>query len=165
MYQKIFVAVDGSDTSKRALAEALRMARFTGGSLCAAVVIDTVAPLGVGMTYVPAELLDAYREDALKLLRTVRSEAEAAGVHCDTELLELLDIADDVASCLQRCAQQCGAELAVLGTHGRRGVRRAMIGSVAERFVRLADCPVLLVRGTVPVVAGATIATSAAAGE
>jgi nucleotide-binding universal stress UspA family protein len=56
-------------------------------------------------------------------------------------------VTDSVADGLQRCASRLGVQLVVLGTHGRRGVRRMLLGSVAEEFVRKADCPVLLVRG------------------
>lgn len=146
MYRKILVAVDGSETSKLALAEALRVARFAQGEVRVACVVDTIAPLGMGVTYVPAELLEAYREAGAQRLAEARAEAGAAGVPCSTELLELQGVTDDIADCLQRCAARYGAELAVLGTHGRRGVRRAMLGSVAERFVRHASCPALLVR-------------------
>jgi nucleotide-binding universal stress UspA family protein len=147
MYDKILMAFDGSASSKRALAEALRMAQLTGAQLCVAHVVDAVAPFGMGLTYVPVELLSAYREDAQKQLDAARAEAEAAGVNCETQLLELAGISETVANCLQRFAKHFGAQLVVLGTHGRRGVRRAFLGSVAEEFVRETDCPVLLVRG------------------
>jgi len=147
MYEKILIAFDGSETSKMALAEALRIARLTGGQLCVVHVIDVVAPFGMGLTYVPAELLGSYREDAKERLKAARSEAQAAGVKCETQLLEVTGITQSVADCLQGCASRFGAQLVVLGTHGRRGVRRAILGSVAEEFVRNADCPVLLVRG------------------
>jgi len=147
MYERILIALDGSETSKRALAEALRMAQLTGARLCVAHVIDAVEPFGMGLTYVPIELLAAYREDAKKLLEAARADAKAAGVICETELLEVQDVTDSVASCLHRCASRIGAQLVVLGTHGRRGVRRTWLGSVAEEFVRGAECPVLLVRG------------------
>ncbi|HEY4803726.1 MAG TPA: universal stress protein [Paraburkholderia sp.] len=147
MYEKILIAFDGSETSKLALAEALRMARLTGGRLCVAHVIDVVAPFGMGLTYVPVELLTSYREEAKKQLAAARSEAQAAGVNCETQLLEVHGVTQSVADCLQGCASSFGAQLVVLGTHGRRGVRRALLGSVAEAFVRNAECPVLLVRG------------------
>jgi nucleotide-binding universal stress UspA family protein len=147
MYEKILVAIDGSETSKRALAEALRMAQLTGGQLGVAHVIDVVAPLGMGLTYVPVELLASYRGDARQQLEAARSEAKAAGVKCETQLLEVGGISESVADCLQACAARFSAQLVVLGTHGRRGVRRAFLGSVAEEFVRKAECPVLLVRG------------------
>lgn len=147
MYERILAAFDGSETSNLALAEALRMAQLTGGQLYVAHVIDVVAPLGMGLTYVPVELLASYREEARKLLEAARAEAKAAGVKCETELLEVGGVTQSVADCLQACASRIDAQLVVLGTHGRRGVRRAFLGSVAEEFVRKAECPVLLVRG------------------
>ena len=128
MYEKILVAVDGSETSKQALAEAVRMAKMTGGQLCVAHVIDVVAPLGMGLTYVPAELLASYRDEAKAQLEAARSEAKAAGVKCETQLLELSTVTQGVADCLQDCASRFGAQLVVLGTHGRRGVRRRGAG-------------------------------------
>jgi nucleotide-binding universal stress UspA family protein len=64
----------------------------------------------------------------------------------DTEIVETQGIAEDIASALLRCVQRRGADLVVMGTHGRRGLRRMVLGSVAERFVRYTTCPVLLVR-------------------
>jgi nucleotide-binding universal stress UspA family protein len=147
MYEKILVAFDGSATSRQALAEALRLARAAGAHLCVAHVIDIAAPMGMGLTYVPADLIDSYRNEAKRQLEVARSEAKAAGVNCETELLEVQSVTDSVAECLHRCAERYGAQLVVIGTHGRRGVKRAFLGSVAEAFVRTADCPVLLVRG------------------
>lgn len=147
MYEKILVAFDGSETSKHALGEALRVARLTGAQLYVAHVIDILAPFGMGLTYVPAELIAAYREGAKRVLELARSEAKAAGMDCETELLQLQGVTDSVADCVHRCATRVGAQLVVLGTHGRRGVRRALLGSVAEELVRETDCPVLLVRG------------------
>ncbi|WP_321915636.1 MULTISPECIES: universal stress protein [unclassified Paraburkholderia] len=149
MYEKILVAYDASETSKRALAEAVKLAGLTGAQLRIVHALDIVAPMGVGMglTYVPADTIAAYREDAVIQLEEARAEAQVAGVQCETELLHIEDINDSVAECLQRCASEHGAQLVVLGTHGRRGIKRALLGSVAERFVRSAQCPVLLVRG------------------
>lgn len=148
MYDKILVAIDGSDPSKQALAEALRVARLAGAELRVVHVLDATSPLGMGLTYVPAELLDGYRDNAMKHLARARALAKEANVHCESDLMMLHGINDNVAGCLQRCAVEFGARLVVLGTHGRRGVKRALLGSVAEKFVRSADCPVLLVHGT-----------------
>lgn len=147
MYEKILVAYDGSETSKLALAEALKLAGLTGAQLRIVHALDIVAPMGMGTTYVPADLIESYREDAMKRLDDARAEAKAAGVRCETELIDVQGINDSVAQCLQRCASSNGAQLVVLGTHGRRGIKRALLGSVAEQFVRSAPCPVLLVRG------------------
>jgi nucleotide-binding universal stress UspA family protein len=101
----------------------------------------------IGMAYVPADMIETYRAQAIKLLDEARAIATAAGVSCETEVADVQGVNDSVAECLQRSALIYGAQLAVLGTHGRRGFRRALLGSVAEQFVRLAPCSVLLVRG------------------
>ncbi|WP_322093977.1 universal stress protein [Paraburkholderia bannensis] len=148
MYGKIELAYDGSETSKLALSEALKIARLCGAHLQIVHVLDIVSlmSIGTGLTYVPVEMIDAYRVDALKMLETASSEAKAAGVPCETRLLEVQNMSDGVAQSLERDASSYGAQLVVLGTHGRRGVKRALLGSVAEQFVRIAQCPVLLVR-------------------
>jgi nucleotide-binding universal stress UspA family protein len=63
-----------------------------------------------------------------------------------SEIIETLGIAEDIASCIARYVDAHGVDLVVMGTHGRRGMRRMVLGSVAERFVRHSPCPVLLVR-------------------
>ncbi|MEX3846389.1 universal stress protein [Paraburkholderia sp. BR10882] len=150
MYEKILVAYDGSGTSGLALAEALKLAALAGAQLHIVHALDILAPIGIGMgmAYVPADIMETYREAAIQQLDEAGAEAVAAGVRCETELIEVRDINDTVAQCLQRCASSHGAQLVVLGTHGRRGFKRALLGSVAEQFVRVAPCPVLLVRGT-----------------
>ena len=57
-----------------------------------------------------------------------------------------MPLSADVSSVVARAAAECEADLIVMGTHGRRGVRRALLGSVAESLVRTADRPVLVVR-------------------
>jgi nucleotide-binding universal stress UspA family protein len=64
----------------------------------------------------------------------------------DTEIEETEDAADDIPHCLARCVQRQGAGLVVMGTQGRHGIGRMLLGSVAEAFLRHADVPVLLVR-------------------
>lgn len=154
MYDKIMIAVDGSETSRHALAEGLRLAHFLGSRVCLAHVIDVMPPfgmgIGLGMANLPVELFTSRRDEAHALLDSAQCSAAAAGVGCETDLLELSSPTDGVANCLQRCAARHGAQLAVLGTRGRRGVRRALHGSVAERFARTCACPVLLVRGPEP---------------
>ncbi|MFC0397343.1 universal stress protein [Paraburkholderia rhizosphaerae] len=146
MYEKILVAVDGSETSKQALNEAVRMAALSHGKLHAAYVVDQAALFPYAGYYDPVAMIDAFRRDGRAALDDAATRFAAAGVTGETELIETDSVGEDVAHCLLKCAKRIGAELAVMGTHGRRGVRRAILGSVAERFVRLSECPVLLVR-------------------
>jgi nucleotide-binding universal stress UspA family protein len=146
MYQKILVAVDGSDTSKHALNEAVRVAAMTHGKVHAVYVVDQAALFPYAGYYDPVAMIDAFRRDGRVALDDASARFAAAGVTGEAELVETETVSEDVAHCLLRCAQRFGAELAVMGTHGRRGMQRAILGSVAERFVRLSECPVLLVR-------------------
>ncbi|APR39254.1 universal stress protein [Paraburkholderia sp. SOS3] len=146
MYQKILVAVDGSDTSKQALNEAVRVAAMTHGKVHAVYVVDQAALFPYAGYYDPVAMIDAFRRDGRIALDDASARFAAAGISGEAELVETESVSEDVAHCLHRCAQRFGAELAVMGTHGRRGMQRAILGSVAERFVRLSECPVLLVR-------------------
>ncbi|WNC95062.1 universal stress protein [Paraburkholderia sp. FT54] len=147
MYQKIMVAVDGSETSKQALNEAVRVAALSHGKLHAVYVIDLAAALfPYAGDFDSNVMMDAFRRDGREALEDAEARFAKAGVSGATELVETGHIGEEVAHRLLTCAQRLGADLAVIGTHGRRGVRRAILGSVAERFVRLSECPVLLVR-------------------
>ncbi|KVT61818.1 universal stress protein [Burkholderia ubonensis] len=147
MYTKIMVAVDGSASSKRALEEGLKIARLCGARLFAVHVVDrALLPAYAGRAD-PNALIEGIRRDGVAVLRDVERTIAHAAVNGDTELLETDSVGEDVAECLQRYVVEHAIDLAVAGTHGRRGVRRAILGSCAERFVRESSCPVLLVRG------------------
>ncbi len=146
MYKKILVAVDGSESSRRALSEAVRLAALVEGEVRAVYVIDEPAVFAAAGYFDPAALHQAMEEEAANVLAQAQAAMQAAGVKGDTKIIESIDAGSDVASSLQHAVHEYGAELAVLGTHGRRGVRRMMIGSVAERYLRISSCPVLLIR-------------------
>lgn len=150
MYQNILVAVDGSASSQRALNEAIEMAKLARGKLTALYVLDHSSTFTYAGEYDPRAVVDALRDDAQRVLDDVQKRFTELGVTGDVELIETEGVGEDVASCLQRYAQCRGADLFVMGTHGRRGVRRLVLGSVAERFLRFSTCPVLLMREEVP---------------
>lgn len=148
MYSKIMVAIDGSESSKRALAEAVRLASMAGDAVHVVYVVDKASPY----TYAgySSMLHDLMNRDGRNALRYATETLTEQGVNCETELAETESMSEDIPTCLQRCAQRVGADLVVMGTHGRRGIRRMVLGSVAERFLRFSDCPVLMVRAEEP---------------
>ncbi|HWT38894.1 MAG TPA: universal stress protein [Paraburkholderia sp.] len=150
MYKKILVAVDGSQTSKQAVQQAAKMASLTSGTVHAVYVVDTSPLFSYAGYFDPVVLTDALRNDGRVVLEDAEAACRQSGVACVTELVETEHLNEDVAQTLQRCTERIGAELVVLGTHGRRGMKRLVLGSVAERFVRMSRCPVLLVRGSEP---------------
>jgi nucleotide-binding universal stress UspA family protein len=146
MYANIVVALDGSEASKRALSEAIQLAKLSRGSLTAVYVVDQSAAFTYAGACDPHLLTDAARQVGVTLLHSALAQMRELNVPGDTEIVETQGISEDVPSALLRCVQRRGADLVVMGTHGRRGLRRMVIGSVAERFVRYATCPVLLIR-------------------
>lgn len=147
MYKKILVAVDGSETSKLALAEAVRLAKAFQSTVRAVYIVDSPAMLFDVGYYDPTELRKSFIQAGTTLLGEVEAGLAKEGVAQETTLVETEGIGEDVAGALQREAVKSGADVVVIGTHGRRGLAHAMLGSVAEKFIRQATTPVLLVRG------------------
>lgn len=148
MYKNIFVAIDDSTTSQKALAEAIQIARIQAAQLCIAHAADEslLAQHGMGLgSYIDVERTKtAIRDAAQSLLETAAATAAAAGIAAETRLLEATDkrVAEQIAA----GAEAFGADLIVIGTHGRRGFARLLVGSVAENLLRIATISLLLVR-------------------
>jgi nucleotide-binding universal stress UspA family protein len=91
-----------------------------------------------------ADVFAALREVGAKVLADCESKVRQAGVPVETKLFENLDLS--LCQRVLRLAEEWQADLVVIGTHGRRGVRRLVLGSDAEQIVRTSVVPVLLVR-------------------
>ena len=138
----ILVPTDFSDGSMRAFSTALAMARDSGARLTLLhvehvptnVFPDTIVP-------VLPDLMRELDRSVEEVLDRWRAQAAAAGVDADTRTA-LGGTADEICA----AADEIGADLIVIGTHGRGGLSHALLGSVAEKVVRKAPCPVLTVR-------------------
>ena len=138
---RILVPTDFSDESKGAIRYATRLAERFGASIHLAYVIDSLGDLK-DSEVVP---WNARIEDAILVL-----QRELAGL-ANEEIEELVPVYPHVVSGqpdeeIIALARAYFCDLIIISTHGRRGVSRALIGSVAERVVRHAHCPVLVVR-------------------
>lgn len=146
MYQKILVPVDGSPTSNEGLAEAIKLGRLTGARLRLLHAVDmlsiTLTP-EASMSTSPA-LIDLLKEGGQDVLNKAKAMVLEGGLAADTVLKDTL--AGRVADLVVDEAKHWGADLIVIGTHGRRGVGRLVLGSDAEQVLRLSPVPVLLVR-------------------
>jgi len=147
MYRRILVAIDGSPTATKGLQEALRLARLTQAKLCLLHMVDEILHI-TGF-----ETFEAYAHDVLPRLKAAgllvglleHPLARRAGVEAEERLC--MASADRLCDVLRAQAEAWGADLIVIGTHGRKGVNRMLLGSDAEQVVRTARVPVLLVRG------------------
>jgi len=164
MYQRLLVPVDGSTASNEGLREAVKLAKAAGARLRVIHAIDEFI-YGTGLEVyadVGGQLFAQLREQGEQILQSARAAAEKEGVAVETQLFEQSrgTLADLVVS----EATAWPADLIVLGTHGRRGLRRMVLGSDAEQILRSAPVPVLLVRGHAEPVAGTGVAEPAASG-
>ena len=145
-YKRILVPVDGSPTSNAGLREAIRLARGEGAALRLVHVADQhyVAMMGVDSAAAIEDLIAGVTQAGRRILRNAERLVRKAGLEPSTVLLETLT--GPAADLIVRQAKKWGADLIVIGTHGRRGARRLLMGSDAEQIVRTSPVPVLLVR-------------------
>lgn len=146
MYDRILVPLDGSPTSQRGLQEALTLAVALKSTL---VLLHVLEPYPYDMEFASSDtwesLISGMREQAHRLLDAAQREVRAREVLVETQLVEAPGgrVCDVIVE--QVRTLRCG--LVVIGTHGRRGVSHALMGSDAERVLRLSPEPVLSVRG------------------
>ncbi len=146
MYQRIMVAVDGSDISRRALQEAIQLTRDMDARLVIVHVVDAVDINLAGDFGNFQEVVDATSRGGETLLEEAAATARAAGIEPETRLPVIDTLGQRVAERIVAEAESWPADLLVIGTHGRRGIHHLLLGSVAEGVVRTATRPVLLVR-------------------
>lgn len=145
MYQRILVPIDGSEPAGRALQEAIKLADGRA-QLRLVYVLEEVYPLDAeGYAVIDyAGLREAVRHTGERALAKAAKKVRQSGATVETMLLEAAGAR--VASVIDGEALNWPADLIVIGTHGRSGLSRLLLGSVAEGVVRSASVPVLLIR-------------------
>jgi len=143
MYTRILVPIDGSETAARGLREAIQFATDQKARIRIVHVVDEfvmVSPYAI----VAENTIEALNAAGQSVLANAREIVQAAGVTVDAEMIEAFGSA--AGEHIVKAATEWGADLIVCGTHGRRGLRRIVLGSDAEYLVRHAPVPILLVR-------------------
>ena len=150
MYKRILVPIDGSDTAARGLAEAIGLARDLKATVrLLNMTSDFVLMVEMSTAIDFEKFREGLNQFGQHLLEKASEQAQAQGVTTETSLHDLHG--GRVADAIVEEARQSRCDLIVIGTHGRRGVSRAMMGSDAENVVRSSPVPVLLVRAPAPV--------------
>jgi len=139
--KKILVPTDGSDPSMRAADFALRLAKYFESEIIAIYVIDRIILEEVSKIHERHELEREIRRKAERCLNYIVKSAEREGLKARSILVE-----GQPHDQIVRYAESVGADMIVMGSKGRRGVNRILIGSVAERVIEYAPCPVLVIR-------------------
>jgi len=136
-WKKILLATDGSKHSLNATEKAIDFAKSYGGTLTAISVVDVPDELYAEAPTVVDELV----RKAKGYAENVKNMARAAGVEVNTQVRE-----GESHEAVTRLAKDEGADLIVMGSHGRTGVKRLLMGSVTEKVIGHAPCPVLVVK-------------------
>ena len=145
MYRKILVPLDGSQLAEKVLPPVTSLAEGAGAEVALLSVLQfTLGVSGSRLEAIPeaaAERKAALRAEAMVYLEKVRRDLEDQGVTAHSVVLE-----GDVASEIITYAEQTGCDVIAMATHGRSGIDRFVMGSIAEKIVRGTVKPVLLVR-------------------
>jgi nucleotide-binding universal stress UspA family protein len=140
---KILHPTDFSESAEQARAQAIRLARALGAEIILFHVSVETPLYAEGMLTAGTvqKIFDAQRKWAEEALEARAAEIRAAGLPVRWKLTVGLPF-----DAIVRAAEEEGADMIVMGTHGRRGLEGLLLGSVANKVVRLAGCPVLTVR-------------------
>ena len=153
MFKKILVPVDGSRTSRLGLEEAIKLAKDQGAVLYLLHVLEEQItfqdPSIAAGTFID-EYLKAVQETGKEIISNAEEIAKKAHVRAKSFMLETFS--GGTADLIVKQAKKLKVDLIVLGTHGRRGLKRMVMGSDAEGVVRDTPVPVLLVRSSAPAI-------------
>jgi nucleotide-binding universal stress UspA family protein len=141
VYEEILVPTDGSHAAEAAIEQAIGLAEQYGARIHALYVVDVNAysTIETGTDVV----LSSLEKEGTEAVEAIARAAGDAGVDVTTEVVTGTPYRD-----ILEYADERGVDLIVMGTHGRRGLDRYLLGSVTEKVVRSADVPVLTVRET-----------------
>jgi nucleotide-binding universal stress UspA family protein len=145
MFKRILVPVDGSTTSMQAVDKAIVMAKAFAAPVTVVCVIDPYPFTGIGedFGYGQSEYLSAAMGEAHRSIHNAEAAFKAAGIDTEARIVESRVPHEGI---LETATEQ-GADLIIMGSHGRRGLQRFLLGSVAQRVLSHADVPVMVVRG------------------
>ena len=142
-FRKILIAVDSEPIAVRAVDIGAELANALRAEIALINVVESALgyPADTGGVP-PGEILALAKQDAKKLISNLRRHLSA-----ETIVMELVPVGSPATE-IVRAANDWSADMIVLGSHGRKGVHRALLGSVAEAVMRQARCPVLVIRAS-----------------
>jgi len=142
-YRKILIATDGSEPNKKSISYGIELARLSGAKVYAVYVVDTAAFASIPMDTGWEMMYELLQEEGKNATRAVEDAAKTSGVESESVVIEghpsheIIDF-----------AQNNDIDVIVLGTLGKSGLDRFLLGSVAEKVTRNSKVPVMVVRGS-----------------
>ncbi|MBV8045871.1 MAG: universal stress protein [Paludibacterium sp.] len=144
MYQRIFVPVDNSEASFLALTEACKLAKLNGGKVRIAHVANMNQPGWGNTDFVPNTDMQQIADEQSEILLQAKELAQSYGVESECKVIK--NWVDKIPNVLAEDAKAWQADLIVMNTHGWTGLKRLLLGSVAEGLLRATTIPALMIR-------------------
>ncbi|HEY3421425.1 MAG TPA: universal stress protein [Methanomassiliicoccales archaeon] len=139
MYHNILIPTDGSEYNHAAISHGLALAKMADAEVTAIFVVDESAIMSSSNGAYLANVYPILEEEGKKAVEEVREQGQKMGVKVTTRI-------DRGSPAKVIIDESVGFDLVVMGSMGRSGVSKLMLGSVAEKLVRLSQCPVLVVK-------------------
>lgn len=139
LFKKILIATDGSKRTQNAVEMGLNIAKERGSKVYAVYVVDTVTFTSIPMDVTWENMYQLLKDEGEEAVKAVKDGAPDVDV--ETHVLE-----GNPAAELTKFAVDNGVELIVMGTLGKSGIDRILLGSTAEKVIRIAHCPVLVIK-------------------
>lgn len=143
-FKKILVATDSSQHTKSAIKEGMAIAKLAGAKLYVVYVVDTAAFASMPMDATWESMYELLRKEGEAATKDIETEAINQGLEVERIILE-----GNPAQEIVKFADTNKLDLIVMGTLGKSGLERFLLGSVAEKVIRIATCPVMVVRSEV----------------
>lgn len=141
LFKRILIPTDGSEYTKAAISKGLELAKLMNAEVTAMYVVDQTSFINFPMDSTVVSVYSLLEKEGKEAVDYVRKEGEKLGVKVETVVEEGSPVRKIVDA-------SKNFDLIVMGTLGRTGFSKLLLGSVAERVVRYADCPVMVVRAT-----------------
>jgi nucleotide-binding universal stress UspA family protein len=141
LFKRILIATDGSKRTQDAVEMGIKLAREHGSKVYAVYVVDTVTFTSIPMDVTWENMYQLLKDEGEEAVKAVKDAA--LDVDVETHVLE-----GNPAIEITRFAGENGVDLIVMGTLGKSGIDRLLLGSTAEKVIRIASCPVLVIKSS-----------------
>ena len=142
LYRKILITTDGSEPNKKAISYGIELARLSGAKVYVVYVVDTATFASIPMDSGWEVMYELLQKEGNEAMQHIIDDAKVSGVEIESSLLE-----GHPSQEIIEFSQDNDIDIIVLGTLGKSGLDRFLLGSVAEKVTRNSKIPVLVVRG------------------
>lgn len=142
LYKKILIATDGSEPNKRSVSYGIELAKLSGAKVNVVYVVDTAAFASIPMDAGWEMMYELLQKEGVEVTQQIVNDAKALGIEIESSLLE-----GHPSHEIIEFAQNNDSDVIVMGTLGKGGLDRFLLGSVAEKVTRNSKIPVLVVHG------------------